>query len=156
MEVDDPPEDFELEEEELAVPEAPPEVDIRGREEDRGILLNTEAKLPLADNYPLSILAKDIDALVVELPVLVAQARSDFEKDYWLIAEVRVNGSQVGESRQLVTSASLSDLAASFAWLKVFVPVADAQGTVEFIVSQGDPETGEATALFSVSTAYSL
>ena len=153
---EDPSEDFDEPEDDLMMPEEEQSVDIRGRKEDRGIMLETEGKRPLAGNYPLQILSKDLDAIVVELPILVAQARSDFQADFWITAEVRVNGNQIGESRQLVNAASLSDLAASFAWIKMFVPVAEAQGTVEFVVKRLDAESEESETLFSVSSAYQL
>jgi len=104
----------------------------------------------------MQIVAKDLDAIVVELPVLVAQGRSDFETEYWLIAEIRVNGERVGETRHLVTAESLSDLAASFAWIKAFVPVSAARGTVEFRVDREDPETGELQPQFTASVGYEL
>ena len=118
LDSEDPSEDFDEPEDDLLMPEEAASVDIRGRKEDRGIMLDTEGKKPLSGNYPLQIVSKDLDAIVVELPVLLTQARSDFQEDFWIMTEVRVNGNRTGESRQLVTSASLSDLAASFAWIK--------------------------------------
>ena len=156
MESEDPTEDFDSPEDDLMMPEETPSVDIRGRKEDRGIMLDTEGKTPLAGNYPLQIISKDLDAIVVELPVLLAQARSDFQADFWVIAEVRVNGNRIGESRQWVTSASLSDLGASFAWIKMFVPVAEAQGTVEIVVKREGADSEEAAPLFSASVAYEM
>jgi len=153
---DDPIEEFDVPEDEFGFPEEEEEEDIRGREEDRGITLSTEGKLPLMDNYPARVVAKDLDAIVVELPILVATARSDFQSDFWVVVEIRVNGNRVGESRQLVTADSLSDLGASFAWFKVFVPVSEARGTVEFRVDREDPETAEVVPQFSTSTNYEL
>jgi hypothetical protein len=153
---EDPVEEFDAPDEEFALPEEETEEDIRGRQEDRGITLPTEGKLPLTDNYPIEIVAKDLDAIVVELPVLVALVRSDFESEFWVNVEVRVNGNRVGESRQLVTADSLSDLAASFIWIKAFVPVSEARGTVEFRVDREDPETGEVLPQFTASSNYEL
>ena len=153
---EDPVEDFDVPEEDMMIPEVEEEVDIRGREEDRGITLPIDGKLPLMDNYPLQVVAKDLDAIVVELPVLIAQSRSDFEQEFWLVTEIRVNGERVGETRQLVTAESLSDLAASFTWVKAFVPVSESRGTVEFRVDREDPETGEAQPQFTASTSYEL
>ena len=44
-----------------------------------GIGLPVEGHQPLAGGYPLKVVARDMDAVVVELPVLVSRNRGDFK-----------------------------------------------------------------------------
>ena len=120
-----------------------------------GIGLATLGKAPLGDHFPAAIVARDIDAVVIELPVLVAAKPADFDADYWLITEVMVEDRKVAESRHFITRASVADMGATVVWAKSHVPVADREGTVQLKVSQ---KTGNGTAksLFTKEVPYAL
>jgi hypothetical protein len=120
------------------------------------ITLDVAGKEPLADNYALTVVAVDRDAVVVELPVLVARARAGFEKPFLLIGEVYVGKTKVGEVRQTVEAASLAEFGPSFAWMKVLAPVVDNTGDVKIVVKKANVDGTGATELFSRVTPYAL
>ena len=118
--------------------------------------LDTDGKAPLAGSFGAKVVMVDVDAVTVELPVLVAQTASSWsDGDYWLVAEFAVAGKKVGEARHLVSSAHLSDLAPSIAWLKAQVPVLEQAGEVEVKVSKLATD-GSPSALFSKRVSYTL
>ena len=118
--------------------------------------LDTDGKAPLAGSFGAKVVMVDVDAVTVELPVLVAQSASSWsDGDYWLVAEFAVAGKKVGEARHLVSSAHLSDLAPSIAWLKAQVPVLEQAGEVEVKVSKLATD-GSPSALFSKRVPYTL
>ncbi len=118
--------------------------------------LDTDGKAPLAGSFGAKVVMVDVDAVTVELPVLVAQSASSWsDGDYWLVAEFVVSGKKVGEERHLVSSAHLSDLAPSIAWLKAQVPVLEQAGEVEVTVSKMTAD-GSPSALFSKRVSYTL
>ncbi|MDP6934598.1 MAG: hypothetical protein QGG40_16870, partial [Myxococcota bacterium] len=81
----------------------------------------------------------------------------DYEgADYWVIAQVLVDGKKVGESRQLVTSATMAELGPTFTWIKAFASVSSTQGTVEIRVSKADTEWTEEVTLFTRAGEYRL
>lgn len=154
---DDPPGDFaslgEDPAEDLGVTSAPSAPAARPA---AGKGLNTDGKAPLAGSFDASIVLTDVDAVTVELPVLVARSAVTWDdSDYWLVAEFTVKGKKVGEARHLVSKAHLSDLAPTVAWLKAQVPVLEQRGDVQVQVSKvGDG--GSAKQLFSKTVPYSL
>ena len=120
------------------------------------VSLETSGKMPLVGNYNGTIVVKDIDSLVVELPVLVARDSSDYVGgEYWIAAEVTVDGKRVTESRQLVTRASVADLGPTVIWMKSNVPVNSDRGSVEIKVSKIS-STGNIQSLFTKNVDYSL
>ena len=109
-------------------------------------------KAPLSGNFDARIVSVERESVVVELPVLLG-GRDDVRGEYWLIGEVFVDGAKVGETRQLVTNASVTSQG-TIAYLKVQAPVQNTSGSVEVRVSKA---TGsQSTALFSRSTSYNL
>lgn len=120
-----------------------------------GLGLDTKGKSPLGDHYPATVVGRDLDAVVVELPVLVASKPADFEADYWLITEVMVEDRKVAESRHLVTRASVADMGPTVVWSKSHVPVLERAGQVQLKVSQKVGET-DARQLFSKTIDYAL
>lgn len=120
-----------------------------------GLGLATMGKAPLTDHFPATVVARDTDSLVIELPVLVAGKPSDFESDYWLITEVTVDERKVAESRHLITAASLADMGPTVVWSKSHVPVLDRDGIVHLTVSTQAGEAGP-TLLFTKELPYAL
>ena len=114
------------------------------------ITLDVAGKDPLADNYPLSVVAVDRDAVVVELPVLVARSRVGHEEDFTLTARVMVGDEVVNQVSQLVSKASLAEFGPSFSWFKMLAPVVEKRGEVTVTVLKGEEE------LYSRSVPYSL
>lgn len=146
---DDPPED---------------DRDLRGLGEERDAprcpdpapKISATGKAPLADNYPVQIVARDLDAVTLELPVLVSQSRADWNgADGWLVAEVLVNGSKVAESRSRLIRDGLAELSPSLLWIKAQVPVSQPSGAIEVKVSLS-PDGGQPRALFTRKAEYKL
>jgi hypothetical protein len=118
-------------------------------------LLDTDGKQPLSGAFDASVVGSDIDAVVVELPVLIARSASTWgDSDYWLVAEFTVKGKKVGEARHLVTKAGLADLAPTITWIKSQVPVLDAKGAV--VVSVSKQTLSGSEALFKKTVGYQL
>lgn len=137
-----------------AKPTPPAKVVVSGPE--KGVLVDIQDKVPLADNYPLRVLAKDVDAVVVELPILVTRRASEHTgADWWLVLEVLVDGKKVTEARDLVSAASLTDLGPTVLWWKGSVPVRQTAGAIEVKVSQVI-EGAPPKPLFTRAVAYSL
>ena len=146
---DEPDDDFD------DMPGEPGESGSRGVASSNGIGLATEGLTPLTDSYPVSVVAKDLDAVVIELPVLVSRNRSEFSGEpFWIVASIKVDGIGAGETKTQVTGTTLADLGPSFIWVKSFVPVSSTHGVIEVAVSK--EEGGVQTPLFTTSTSYSL
>ncbi|MFT5686044.1 MAG: hypothetical protein ACI8RZ_006999 [Myxococcota bacterium] len=110
-------------------------------------------RTPLEDNYPLQIIRAGLDVIVVELPVLVAQNRTELSGDFWIIGAIYLDGAQVGESRALVTAAGAAEDSPSFVWIKAQAPIMESDGTVEVRLSR--QEVGGASRdLFTRSDSY--
>jgi len=105
---------------------------------------------PLAGNYDANVVHVDRDSVVVELPVLVGRSPADFEGAFWLVGEVFVDGTKVGETRQMVTASSLAMSGPTVAFLKLQAPVESSDGSVEVKVSKDE------TALFTKAVSYRL
>lgn len=118
--------------------------------------LDTNGKAPLSGAFSVKVVGTDLDAVTVELPVLVAQTASSFEGDgFWLVAEFSVKGRKVGEARHLVSKDTLSDLSPTVAWVKAHVPVLEDNGAVEVAVRK-ETEGGDSADLFKKSVDYRL
>ena len=114
-------------------------------------------KTPLGDNYEATVVFSDRDAVVVELPVLLARNAGDYEgRTYWLCAEVFADGMKVAESRQQVNKAAIAQAGPTIAFVKMLVPVPDAKGTLEIKVGTATASGGPSTELFSRQVDYQL
>ena len=120
-----------------------------------GLGLTTKGKTPLNDNFEANVVARDLDSVVVELPVLVATKPSDFVEAFWLVTEVMVEDRKVAESRHLVTRASVADMGPTVVWSKSHVPVLQRTGSVELRLTRMSEE-GTAQPLFTKTVAYEL
>ena len=118
--------------------------------------LKVSDKEPLTGAFNASIVALDVDAVVIELPVLVAASGAGFSGgDYTLVAEFMLGDRKVGESRHVVSRAGITDLGPTVVWLKQHVPVTDPKGRIEVKVSRIDAEDPP-TELFSKGVDYRL
>jgi hypothetical protein len=120
------------------------------------ITLDLAGKQPFADNYPLTVVAVERDAVVVELPVLVSRSRVGVENAFSIVADVFVGDSKVGSIQQSVEPASLAEFGPSFVFLKVLAPVVDGSGEIRVVVKKADANGSGAKELFSRTTPYSL
>ena len=107
---------------------------------------------PLSDNFPLTLVNKAQGQITVELPVLVAQDSSDFSgEDYWLVAQVVVNGTPISEGRHLITPSAISPTGPTKVWFKLAVPVDGPEADVKVKILQAPARGGSAQPLFSRS-----
>lgn len=114
-------------------------------------------KVALEDNFPAQVVYVDNDAVVIELPVLVARDAADHGGvSYWLVAEVYSDGMKVAESRQLVNKSSVAQTGPTIAFFKMLAPVPDAAGTLEIRVGQAKGNSGAPEALFTKPVKYKL
>ncbi len=119
--------------------------------------LDVAGKQALDDNYRASIVAVQGDAVVVELPVLLARSRAGFEGDaYWLRADVRVEGEVVASVAQWVGQASLAEFGPSFAFFEIMVPVNEDFGSLQLQVSRSGSAGDAGAPLFTQRVAYEL
>ena len=112
-------------------------------------------RTPLADNYPIEVISTDLESVVIELPILISQRRTDLTSDFWLIGEVYLDGGKVSESRSLITPAGATEDSPSFIWIKAQAPAAESTGTVEVRLSRQEPG-GESSDLFTTRVDYKL
>jgi hypothetical protein len=114
-------------------------------------------KEPLADNYEPTVIFVDRDAVVIELPVLVARNPSDYAgRSYWLVGEIYADGMKVAETRQQVTKTSIATAGPTLAFVKLLAPVPAESGTLEVRVGQSTSAAGAATPLFQRQVSYQL
>jgi len=107
---------------------------------------------PLADNFPLALVSKHQSQVTVELPVLVAQSEDDFQgQDFWVVAQVVVNGTPISEGRHLVTRSSIVAIGPTKVWFKLSAPVDGPEADVEVRISKQPARSGRAQPLFSRS-----
>jgi hypothetical protein len=108
----------------------------------------------LADNWAPVIVVADRAAVVVEMPVLYAASKKDFDgKAYWLVAEVFADGKKVAESRANVTAEAVATTGPSVHFFRLFAPVGAASGVLEVKVSKA-PASGKSELLFTRSVKY--
>lgn len=121
------------------------------------LTLKTAGKAPLTGAYEAAVVAVDVDAVVVELPVLVAASGGDFAGDaFTVVAEFVQNDKRIGESRHLVSRAAIADLGPTVVWIKQHVPVTDPSGRVEITVSLADDGQEAPAVLFKKTVEYRL
>ncbi len=114
-------------------------------------------KAPLGDNYAATVVFSERDAVVVELPVLVARSPADFSGgDFWLVGEALQGGAVVAASRSWVGTGSLAQAGPTLAFVKMLVPVSAAAGDLEIRVSRLGEGESTPTVLFSRSVTYQL
>lgn len=129
----------------------------RGSDKGPGpISIDVAGKQPLSDNYPLEVVAVDRDAVVVELPVLLARSRVEVETGFLVYAEVYVGDERVTEVRQVVEESSVAEFGPSFAFLKLLAPVVEPQGQIKVKVFRADLDGGNREELFTRITPYAL
>lgn len=118
--------------------------------------LDTQGKAALGDHFPLKVIAKDLDAITVELPVIVASKSTEHSgKDWWLTAELYLDNAKVGEARYLITKAGLADLSPTVVWVRSVVGVKKPAGVAELRVAQL-VDGAAPKPLFTRQVAYSL
>jgi hypothetical protein len=120
--------------------------------------LDVVGKTVLGDNWAPSVVIADKDAVVVEIPVLYARARAEFDGvAYWLVSETFSDGKKVAESRMLVTRESIADKGPSVQFFRMFAPVPAATGVLEVKVSKLATTAAAAPQLlFTRSVSYKL
>ncbi len=111
----------------------------------------------LSDNWPATIVYVDKDAVVVELPVMYARNRAEFDGiAYWLVVEGYADGKKVSESRMLVNRDAIADLGPSIQFFRLFCPVAGAIGNLEIRVGKATSGAAKPTELFKRTVAFKL
>lgn len=154
------------EEEGFDIPKAPPpeaKVTVKDPEKELGsaagstaMPVNTAGAKILSDNWAPSIVVADKDLVVVDMPVLYATSKKDFDgTTYWLVAEVYADGKKVAESRVQVTRDAVADKAPSVQFFRLTTPVAAATGVLEVKVSK-TPQGGKSELLFTRSVKYTV
>lgn len=111
----------------------------------------------LGDNWAPVVVIADADAVVVELPVLYARGRAEFDGvAYWLVAESYADGKKVAEQRIQVTRDTIADKGPSIQFFRMFTPVPSAAGLVEVKIGKAATSAGKPTPLFTRSVSYKL
>lgn len=120
-----------------------------------GIGVETKGKRALSDNFPAVVVGRDLDAVVVELPILVANKPTDHKADYWLIVDVMIADRKVGEQRYWVAENTIAEMGPTLVWCKAHVPVSGRTGKVRLKVSKvvGSADPSE---LFVQTVEYAL
>ncbi|MED5374806.1 MAG: hypothetical protein VX899_27550 [Myxococcota bacterium] len=120
-----------------------------------GKLPETIGKDALADSYAPQLSSPAAGVVVLELPILVARAPSDFDgRAYWLVTEVYADGMKVGATRNEVRRETLASAGPSFVFVKLQVPVPDATGELEIRVGKATASGGQPQPLFVRKAAY--
>ena len=120
------------------------------------LTLKTSGKEPLTGAYAAAVVGLDVDAVIVELPVLVASSGGSFSGgEFMVVSEFMLGDKKVGESRHLVNRATIADLGPTVLWVKQHVPVTDPSGSIEVIVSRVDAEDPP-SPLFTKQVDYRL
>lgn len=110
--------------------------------------LDLAGKMPLADNWGPTVVAMDVDSVVVELPVLYANGGQGFDgAAYWLVAEAYSNGVKVSESRTLVNKDTVAGKGPSVQFFRLSAPVGATSGVLEVKVSKLATTSGAKPAL---------
>lgn len=118
--------------------------------------LDVAGKEPLQDNYPVTVVAVDRDAVVVELPVLLSRSRVAVTEPFLINADIRVADTTVTTVSQVVHPASLAEFGPSFTWIKALAPVIEPMGEIAVVISTSDLEGTEVNELFTRVTPYAL
>lgn len=120
------------------------------------VALDVAGKQPLADNYPLTVVNIDRDAVVVELPILLARSRVAIDKPFSIIVEVSADDTRVSRAVQVIDPESLAEFGPTFAFMKIMAPVIDKDGRITVTVSRANADGSQPVELFTRSTPYSL
>jgi len=120
--------------------------------------VDVTGKTPLADNWGPTVVVADVDSVVIEIPVLYANAGAGFDGTaYWLVAEVYADGVKVAESRSQVAKEMVSAKGPSVQFFRLFAPVPARSGVLEVKVSKlGTTATAKPALLISRSVNYAL
>lgn len=148
----------------LPVKEKPPAEDLSAYADPRQTIapntkmpIDTVGKTVLSDNWAPVVVVADKDAIVVEMPVLYARSRSEFDGvAYWLVAEAYADGKKVAESRMQVTRDAIADKGPSIQFFRLFAPVQSPAGLVELRVGKAASSAAKPTPLFTRSVQYKL
>lgn len=119
--------------------------------------LDVVGKDVLGDNWSPQVVVADGDAVVIEIPVLYARNRGEFDGvAYWLVAESFADGKKVAESRIQITRDAIADKGPSVQFFRMFTPVPAASGVIVVNVSKATSAASKPTLLFTRSVAYKL
>ena len=110
---------------------------------------------PLGDHFPLNLVADGLGGIAAELPILVARSSADLRGDLWVVADIYADGVKVGESRHMVTPASLSETRPTYVWIKASVPTQGPSVSAEVRLFASQPGKKE-QALFTRSATLEL
>jgi hypothetical protein len=117
--------------------------------------LDVVGKDVLGDNWAPQVVISDKDAVVIEMPVLYARNRAEFDGvAYWLVAEAFADGKKVGESRMMVTRDAIADKGPSVQFFRMFTPVPAAAGVIVVNVGKAASAAGKPTLLYTRSVNY--
>ena len=104
---------------------------------------------PLGAHFPVRILGHEPDALLIELPMVVAQSPDSFEgPGFWLIVEFFIDAKKVGDHRLMVTKETLATMGPTHAWVKSMVPTPRPHGVLTIRVLKLNAETNEIQPMF--------
>ncbi|MES2639202.1 MAG: hypothetical protein V4850_06950 [Myxococcota bacterium] len=119
--------------------------------------LDVVGKDLLGDNWGPQVVVADKDAVVVELPVLYARNRGEFDGvAYWLVAEAYADGKKVAQSRIEITRDAIADKGPSVQFFRLFTPVPATAGVIVVNVSKATSASAKPTLLFTRSVNYKL
>lgn len=119
--------------------------------------LDVVGKDVLGDNWGPQVVVADKDAVVIEMPVLYARNRGEFDGvGYWLVAEAFADGKKVAESRMQVNTDAIADKGPSVQFFRLFAPVPAAAGVIVVNVSKAASASAKPTLLFTRSVNYKL
>lgn len=146
-------------------PKAPP-VD---REKDLSAFVDPRASVGSSTRMPLDVVGKDVlgdnwapqvviadkDAVVVEMPVMYARNRAEFDGvAYWLVVEAMADGKKVAEQRVQVTRDAIADKGPSIQFFRMFTPVPSTAGVIVVNVSKATSAAAKPSLLFTRSVNY--
>ncbi len=119
--------------------------------------IETAGREPLVDNYPARILYVDNESVVVEMPVLYARTRAEFDGiAFWLVAEAYADGKRTSESRMYVSRDGIANLTPSVHFFQLSVPVTGSSGKIEVRVGKAASGAARATPLFTRTVDFKL
>ena len=117
--------------------------------------LDVVGKDVLGDNWAPQVVIADKDAVVVEIPVMYARNRTEFDGvAYWLVVESFADGKKVAEQRVQVNRDAIADKGPSIQFFRLFTPVQAASGIVEVKVGKATSSSAKPTPLFTRSVNY--
>jgi len=104
---------------------------------------------PLGAHFPVRILGHEPDALLLEIPMLVAQKPGDFKGEgYWLIVEFFMGKKKVGDHRIMVNKHSLAMMGPTHAWVKAMIPTSKPQGEITIRVLRMERASSQVQPMF--------